>query len=504
MTGTHLLTAGRVLTAAGPRADSVLLDGPRVAAVGRADDLRRAGLPEDSYPGGAILAGFVDHHLHPIGYAAAGAGLDLAGLRSHAEVAAAVAEHAISLAPGVPVVGSRLDDERLIEGRLPDRHLLDGAVGGRPVLLTRVCAHVAVASTAALDLAGIGPDTLDPPGGSIDRDHSGRPTGVLRETAIAMVAGALDPLVPSPQPSEVVAALRRLVALGLTAIDGIVSAGTPLWCGAGRELDTLLEAGADLPLDVRVFVIADHHEELSGAAERIARAGGRLSFGGWKGFADGSLGGHTAALRRPYADRPDTSGLLRLDPEAAAPLVRRAVDSGGSAAVHAIGDAAVAAVLDLFEHLANTGVDPGRLRVEHASVVDPELIARLARTGVVASVQPVFTVSDRAWLPARLGSERTDWAYPLAALAAAGVPLLGGSDAPVEHPDPLAGIAAARAAGLDGATAVGLFQPPGRISPGGRADLVVLDRDPATPAGAVTGPAQVVAVWKDGHPCLLA
>lgn len=503
MSGPRLLTAGRVVTPVGPECDAVLLDGSRVAAVGRAADLRRSGLPEDPHPGGVVLPGFVDHHLHPVGYAAAGAGLDLSGARSLAAVAEAVAEHAASLPPGAPVVGGRLDDERLAEGRLPDRHLLDRAAGGRPVLITRVCAHVAVAGTAALDLAGIGPGTADPPGGSIDRDHSGRPTGVLRETAIAAVSAALEPLVAAPPPEAVLTALRRLVSLGLTAVDGIVSAGSPLWCGAGRELDTLLEIGADLPLDVRVFLIADHPEELREAAGRLDRAGGRrLFFGGWKGFADGSLGGRTAALRRPYADRPESSGLLRLDPTAAARLARTAVDLGGAAAVHAIGDAAVAAVLDLFDDLARRGVDPPRLRIEHASVLDSGLVARLAGSGAVASVQPVFTVSDREWLPLRLGVDRVGCAYPLAAMAAAGVPLIGGSDAPVEHPDPLAGIIAARRSGMDGTAALGLFQPPGGLVPGSRADLVVLDRHPAEADVRDLAAASVVAVWKDGHPVL--
>ena len=158
----------------------------------------------------------------------------------------------------------RLDDEALAEGRLPDRALLDRAAPGRPVLVVRHCGHIAVASTAALEAAGIGPDTPDPEGGSLDRDDRGRPNGVLRETAVAPVAAALQPLLPPLSPGDLAAAVASLAGVGLTGLGAIVSIDQGLWGGSGSELDLLLEAARDLPLPLRVLVIAADPGELRG------------------------------------------------------------------------------------------------------------------------------------------------------------------------------------------------------------------------------------------------
>ena len=184
---------------------------------------------------------------------------------------------------------------------------------GRVVLLNRVCGHLAVASTAALEAAGVSASTPDPIGGSFDRDRSGVPTGVLRETAVAVVTQAVGDLFPAITPDQVLAALSRLPALGLTGLGAIVSSGTALWCGAGDEVATLAEMAADLPLRLSVLVSADSHAALEEAASSLDGAGRRLGFLGMKDFADGSLGAHTAAMRTPFAGAPDESGTLRID-----------------------------------------------------------------------------------------------------------------------------------------------------------------------------------------------
>ena len=338
----------------------------------------------------------------------------------------------------------RLDDEALAEGRLPGRRLLDSALPGQPVLLVRHCGHIAVASTAALDAAGIGPATPDPEGGSIDRDETGTPTGVLRETAITPVATALRARQAPLTAADLAAAVASLPAVGLTGLGAIVSLDEGLWGAGAPELDLVLDAASQMVLPLKVLVIASSPAELEGAARRLEDAGPMVSFLGLKAFADGSLGGHTAALRLPYADRPGETGTHRLDPDWAVEMIRAAASLGGMAAVHAIGDAALERVLDAMESAISSGVDPSLLRVEHVSVATPEHCRRLAGLGVTACIQPAFLPSDSPWLEARLGPERLRAAYPFRSLADAGVPLAGGSDCPVEPPHPLRGMAAAR------------------------------------------------------------
>ncbi len=409
-----------------------------------------------------------DHHIHPIGYATLVNGLELMDSVDLADLTARVARFADTVEGAV--IGQRLNDEGLAEGRLPTRDDLDDVVGDRPTLLYRYCGHIAVANSAALSLAGVESGTPDPEGGSFDRDPTGEPTGVLRETAIQSVSSALAPLVDGPSDAAILRAFGDLAAMGLGSITGIVSAGEPLWCGVTDELDVLCRLAPDLPIDVDVLVIAPDPQLLAEAAEKIRRSQGRVRFLGWKEFADGSFGGHTAALHDPFTDRPDTRGTERLDREHATMMARAAMMLGGTVAVHAIGDRANDAVLDLFEDLVDMGADPTRLRVEHASLLTAAAVERMARLGVTASVQPAFLASEGDWLVKRIGDERMRRVYPFRSLIQAGIQVIGGSDSPVELPDPTIGINAAigrpgfdPSEGLTPDEAAALFAPPARF-----------------------------------------
>jgi len=382
-----------------------------------------------------------DHHFHPLGYAALVTGLELMDASDIGEVMRRVADFADRVEG--PVIGQRLNDEGLAEARLPTREDLDDVIGDRPVLIYRYCGHIAVANSAALSLAGVDSDSPDPEGGSFDRDSAGRPNGVLRETAIQAVSAAVAPLVAAPPDSAILRALGDITRMGIGSVTGIVSVGEPIWCGVRDELDVLCRLAPALPVDVDVLVIASDTHELAEAAEKIRNTQGRIRFLGWKDFADGSFGGHTAAMHEPFADRPDTSGTDRLDPEHAMTMARTSMMLGGSVAIHAIGDRANDRVLDVFEELVDMGAAPERLRVEHASLLTDAAIERMARLGVTASVQPAFLASEGDWLEKRLGEERMSRVYPFRSLLEAGVNVIGGSDAPVELPDPATGIAAA-------------------------------------------------------------
>lgn len=383
-----------------------------------------------------------DHHFHPFGYVSMVTGLELMGASHIASVLDAVRDRAQAVEG--PIIGQRLNDEGLREGRLPTARELDDAVSDRPVLLYRYCGHIAVANSAALALADVDRDTPDPAGGSLDRDASGRPTGVLRETAIHLVSDALDPITPPPSDVEILAALGRLPEMGIGSITGIVSVGGAVWCGVPDEVETLTRLAPNLPIDIDVLVIADTPADLASAKESIDRADGRVRFLGYKAFIDGSLGGHTAAMYEPFADRPDTRGTERFDHNHTVEMGRAALELGGSVAIHAIGDRANDLVLDVHDQLIREhSPDPSRLRVEHLSILTNPTIDRIAELGITASIQPAFLASEENWLEKRLSPDRMSRAYKFRSLLEAGVPTIGGSDCPVELPDPEIGIHAA-------------------------------------------------------------
>ncbi len=382
-----------------------------------------------------------DHHLHPFGYAALVNGLELMGASDLDEVMHLVEQHGATVEG--PIIGQRLNDEGVAERRLPTASEIDDIVADRPVLLYRYCGHIGVANSAALRLAGIDSDVPDPEGGSFDRDPTGQPNGILRETAITPVSKALEPLVAPPSDLDVISALANLRRMGLGSITGMVSVAGGVWCSVEDEVETLLRLGPDLPVDVDVLLIANKPADLVAAKERLDAAEGHIRFAGYKDFIDGSLGGHTAAMYEPFTDRPDTRGTERYRHDRMVEMGKTSIELGGSVAIHAIGDRANDLALDVHEQLIGDGADPSKLRVEHASVLTEATIERMARLGVTVSVQPAFIASEATWLEKRLGPERMNRVYPFRSLLEAGVPLLGGSDSPVELPDPKTGIAAA-------------------------------------------------------------
>ncbi len=512
-----LVVADHVRTAQGVVGDAVLVEGGVIRGVGRSEDLRAPGQIEERYSNAVIVPGLGDAHFHPTGYTAALTRLNVSGARDLAELLDQVRFAGRELPSDRPLIGIRLDNEHLAEGRLPTREDLDSALSDRPVLLFRYCGHVAVANTAALAAADLSASTLDPPGGSIDRDEAGLPTGVLRETAIGLVSDRIGGRSQGLDPEAFLASLRGLVTQGLTRLGAIIKVGNPMWGGSGDDLELLLDVAPDLPLELAVLAIADSPDTLEWAAQRLDGAGRRLRFLGMKDFADGSLGGHTAAMRAGYADNPGELGTLRFEEELIGPVARASLALGGAVAIHAIGDAASGRVVDFFETLRSEGAPPDALRVEHASVLDEADLEGLARVGATASVQPAFLASEFDWLENRLGPERTKRTYAFRSMLDAGISLAGGSDCPVEPPNPLLGMAAARdrcglvpAEAISGSEALGLFtdgvalalRAETPLSVGSPAHLTILDGDPVTADPDALRRTTVLSTWIDGesHP----
>jgi predicted amidohydrolase YtcJ len=469
--------------------------------------------------GAVVVPGFADSHGHLYGLGKALDQIDLVGTTSAAACAAVVAAAAARAAPGVWLEGRGWDQNDWPDAAWPDRTLLDAAGGGRPCLLRRVDGHAAWASSAALTAAGITADTPDPPGGRILRRADGEPTGVLIDNAVDLVRDA----VPAPTAAErrrrVLLAQQHCFAHGITAVhDAGVS-----WESVG--LYRQLARTGDLKL--RYYGMLDDEPatlDAGFAAGPVTDADGLFTVRAVKLYADGALGSRGALLLADYSDEPGRRGLQVTSRAHLDSVARRAAAAGYQVCTHAIGDAANRLVLDLYgEILGGIGGDR-RWRVEHAQILDPADIPRFAELGVIAAMQPVHCTSDMDWAPARLGAERLAGAYAWRSLLDAGARVCSGTDFPVERVSPLAGLYASRtrahpdgtpAGGwqpqekLDGATALELYtagsayaafaeRELGRVAPGFRADLTVLDGNPVTCEPAALLDMQVLMTVVDG------
>lgn len=476
---TAIRASGGLISSNSLQEATVVIENGRVVAV-----MSEAppGVPVDEVEG-FLVGGLRDAHTHPGAMAASTMMLDLRDVTNMYELRELIEERASRIGPGRPILGTNLDDEAI--GRLPDR--TDIELEANPVMIYRKCSHIAVANTRALKMAGIDGATPDPAGGSFDRSPD--PTGVLREKAIDLVASALQPGLETPPPEALLESLSSLASRGITEIDAMV--GTSIWCGAANEFETLLEVASDIPISVRVFLMTDSPEQLLEGMKRLEDS--RMMFGGWKGFADGSFGGHTALMDEPYDDKPETVGVDRFDQKSFERMASIAIEGGGLA-VHAIGDRAAAKVLDFYERFG--GVE-APLRIEHASLLNEGLIRRMRDQGVIASVQPQFAVSDEPWLVKRLGKDRAKWAYRFDRME--GIELRIGSDAPIETPDPWLSLAAAvthTGLKIENALAATIPHDP---TPGSPADLVLVDRNPLESSPRQLATTRVDAVWVAGE-----
>jgi predicted amidohydrolase YtcJ len=389
---------------------------------------------------GSAVPGLADAHGHLVLLGRSLDEVDCRGAASAAECAARTAERAPDLAPDAWVRGRGWDETRWRDPARPTADLLGQAAGGRPVLLERVDGHAAWVSPRALEIAGIRAGTADPPGGRIERDASGRPTGILVDRAQDLVLARLPP----PSEAEIEAALTRafpaLARVGLTSVH---DAGVP-----PAALPVLRRLAEEDRLPLRVYAMLDGTVDpgaLRDSMEAWRRTPeiGHLAVRAVKLFADGALGSRGAALLEPYADDPSHAGLLLLEPAALRARLAEIVAAGFQPAVHAIGDRACREVLSALVE-AGPAVRPLRPRIEHLQILRPEDAPRLAEAGAIASMQPVHAFSDGPWVSARLGTgtARLRGAYAWRR-AAAFAPLAFGSDVPIEDPDPRGGIYAA-------------------------------------------------------------
>ena len=388
--------------------------------------------------GSTLFPGFIDSHCHPFEYGRSKRHLDLRGVSNLTGLRMRLAARVQSAQPGEWIQGRGWDQEALTEGRMPARSDIDDISGGNPVVLTRVCGHIALLNGVALSKLSLG----DRQGPEYDRDEARGLTGIVRERALDEVNFSIPEESPDMTFSDLLSFELEATRNGLTAVHCIVSPEN-----YAEELAALARCVSEVQrgLRYRIYVPPEAVSFVEEGRLRDRFAGNRAKINGVKIYADGSLGARTAALREPYQDEPGNSGILRYQDEELAGLVGKCDALGYQVIVHAIGDRAVEQAIDALEAAAGGG-NPRRHRIEHASLVPRDLRGRLRKHGIRAAVQPGFIISD-FWALSRLGAERVMDLYPLRSILEEGIVASGGSDAPVESLNPLLGMWAAMTRG---------------------------------------------------------
>jgi len=516
----------RTMDPARPLASAVAVRGGRILAVGDLAEVRREageGVQVVDLGGATIVPGLVDAHVHTLSLGRALSTVDLSGARSAEEAAARVKAAPASSFEGDWLVG-RGWDQNAWGGSFPDRRLLDAARPGTPVCLSRVDGHAVWVSSEALRRAGIDARTPDPHGGRILRDEKGEPTGVLVDNAADLVLAKVPEPTDEQRQEWLARALARCAEVGLTGIHD-----------AGMDLQTftlLQQWDAIGGLSLRLYAMADAQgKDAEAFLERGTFQGRNLTMRSAKLLLDGALGSRGAALESPYSDEPGQSGLLLMEPAELERRARAFMERGFQVNVHAIGDRANRIAIEVLARAAKaTGTGSLRHRIEHAQVLGLEDLPKMKAAGLVASMQPTHATSDMPWAEARLGKERLRGAYAWRRVLDAGVPLAFGSDFPVEKPDPLYGLYAARtrqdAEGkpeggwlpdqrLSGDEALRAFtagaayaslaeERRGMLKPGMDADLVALSADPVDGAPREVRAAKVLLTLVGGRPAFRA
>lgn len=433
-----------------PAAQAVAFEGNRILAVGDNDAIRKLAGTDTriiDLHGRLVLPGFNDAHVHFLGGGGALIGVQLGTANSQTEFRDRVAAFAKTLPPGAWIRNGLWDHQRWNPAAPPNHKLIDDVCGDHPALLWRLDGHMALANSLALKLAGIDRNTKDVPGGEIEHDKDGNPTGILKDAATGLVERIMPPLSPSEQDQAMDAAMREAAVHGVTSVQNMAdSAVDRTQPDVFREFQKYARAGK---LTVRIYEsepVRDY-KNLSDAGIVAPFGNPYLRLGNLKAFADGALGSETAWMDEPFTNNPAYSGLASpdlLDINHFYDEMRQADKAGLQISIHAIGDRANRTILDLYARLErDNGPGDRRLRIEHAQHLDPADYPRFAQLGVIASMQPYHAIDDGRWAITELGPERIKSSYAWKSLLDAGATLAFGSDWPVAPLDPVMGIYAA-------------------------------------------------------------
>ena len=482
-----------------PWAEAVASRGDSIIAVGSNTEIE-ALIGEDteviSVTGSMLVPGFIDTHVH---FIASGSGLASVQLRDAAtpeEFSARIGEFAKNVDPGEWIMYGDWD-HTLWGGELPRRDWIDDVTPDNPVWVYRLDGHMALANSAALALSGIDADSADIDGGTIVRYEDGRPTGLLKDNAMMMVEEAIPEAAAAKLDREARAAMEHVAGNGVTSVHDMAG-----W----QSLATYRRAQGRGEMLTRIYSVVPLRDWEKLRDEVAAKGTGDewLRIGGLKGFMDGSLGSHTAAMLEPFTDEPEDKGFLINDLDDMRDWVTGADAAGLQIMVHAIGDSAIRDLLDVFLDAVETnGERDRRFRMEHAQHIAPEDVERFAVQKIIASMQPYHAIDDGRWAEEVIGPERAKTTYAFRSLIDAGATVTFGSDWSVAPATPIEGIyAAVTRQTLDGANPGGWVPEQivtveqslhayttaaayssfeenikGMLKPGMLADFVLLDRD---------------------------
>ncbi len=421
-----------------PQAQALAIKGGRVVKVAGNEEIKPwmgSNTKVVDLDGRTVVPGFIDAHAHMITLGQPFQWLDLRDASSIGEIRRKLRATVKQTERGKWIQGRGWDQELLSERRYPTRRDLDEVSPDNPVILNRVCGHIGVANSRALEIAGITRETAASWGELIDIDsETGEPAGILREGANDAVWN-LPTLNEKEQLEVCMKACLEAVKAGLTSVHWFAYKSDEI-----EALKKLRQEGR-LPLRIYLVVPWEYLDEY----KRRSVGDDFLKLRCFKVLTDGSLGARTAALTMPYDDDPSTKGILNYSFEELKTMIRKADDAGFQVAVHAIGDLAIDQTLKAFkEALRAKTVRKHRHRIEHVSVLNPSLIRRIKSSGLLVSVQPHFLVTD-FWVESRLGPQRARWTYAFRSLLRSGMLVAASSDAPVEPLSPLLGIWAASA-----------------------------------------------------------
>lgn len=503
----QLIHGGEIITMDDqqPQADAVAISDGKIVALGEKSYCRDklSKNPEEiNLKGSCLLPGFIDTHIHPTMMILHEMYANVSQYNTFEEIEAVLSKIASKRPETEWIIGLQFEEQYLHPPVLPNRHDLDKCCPDHPTILLKRDGHSLVANTKAIKMAGITASTDNPEGGSIDRETDGFPAGSFRENAMQLIMSRIS--LPAMENITKAAdkVFRRIAGFGITSVSAILQTDSEGIMGEHGAFDIpLMELVKDqIPFSMYIMAVAQNarkvldlmssplHQQTIGAGHRI----GALKF-----WADGSFASCTAKMKEPFSDHPDSTGYLLNTPEN---IYQRMVDAhkaGLQLAIHTIGDDSTDICLGLFDRLLKEHPrDNHRHRLEHVSIIDDASIAKMADLGLVASVQPLFIYSERDWLHKRLGKKRTSYTYPLRSFVDGGVVLSGSSDAPIESMNALQAIQccvtrygfepqqslnvkeAIRMFTLDAAYAQFEEFVKGTITPGKRADFVMLAENP--------------------------
>jgi predicted amidohydrolase YtcJ len=517
----HIWTVDRAL----PEADAVAIVGDRIVAVGGAAQVgawRGANTLVVDAGGKRLLPGFNDAHVHFVDGGSQLDNVQLNDATSQQEFARRIRERAEKMAKGEWLLGGDWDETKWNPAELPTKELIDAATPKIPVAVNRYDGHMVLANSLALKLAGISSQTRDPDGGVIVRDGKGNPTGALKDAAMDLLFKSVPPLSHDQRRHAIERALAHAASLGVTSVQHM----NPDYADIAIYSE-LLDEGK---LTTRIYAapLIPQVDDQIKIGVRRAFGDPYLRIGAVKAYADGSLGSVTAYFFEPFSDQPGNRGILSDEMHPISLMqdrMMRADAAGLQICTHAIGDAGISAILDIYSAIEKeNGERDRRWRIEHAQHMAEKDFDRFAQLHVIASVQPYHAIDDGRWAESRIGHDRATRTYAFRTFLDHGVRLALGTDWNVAPLNPMLTLyAATTRATLDGKNPKGWFpeqkltireaieaytmgsayaefqeKKKGSITPGKLADMVLLSDDVLTIGPANIREAHVLKTWVGG------